>query len=153
MFTVEAKRMTPEKTAAVDRIQDLKTVLAKRRRDLTTDVRTKIRDAMSDGANECVVRDDVETSDASIQEEIGFALIGLKSETLRLIEIAIRRMDDGSYGQCLECGRQISEQRLRALPFAARCRDCEDIREKDDRRQRLLTQSRGLSLQLLDNSR
>ena len=145
--------MRPNKAADVNRRQDLKTVLANRRRDLMTDVRTKIRDARIEGANECVVRDDVETSDASIQEEIGFALIGMKSETLRLIDIAIRRMDDGSYGRCLECGANISERRLRALPFAARCRDCEDIREKDDRRQRLLTQSRGLSLQLLDNSR
>jgi len=149
----EAKHMRPNKAADVNRRQDLKTVLANRRRDLMTDVRTKIRDARIEGANECVVRDDVETSDASIQEEIGFALIGMKSETLRLIDIAIRRMDDGSYGRCLECGANISERRLRALPFAARCRDCEDIREKDDRRQRLLTQSRGLSLQLLDNSR
>jgi len=145
--------MRSNKAADVNRRQDLKTVLANRRRDLMTDVRTKIRDARIEGANECVVRDDVETSDASIQEEIGFALIGMKSETLRLIDIAIRRMDDGSYGRCLECGANISERRLRALPFAARCRDCEDIREKDDRRQRLLTQSRGLSLQLLDNSR
>jgi len=144
--------MTPEKAAVARHIQDLKTVLANRRRDLMTDVRTTIRDAMIDGANECVVRDDVETSDASIQEEIGFALIGLKSETLRLIEIAIRRMDDGSYGQCLECGSQISEQRLRALPFAARCRDCEDIREKASRSQRLLTQSRGSSFRMLDSS-
>jgi len=152
MFTMEAKRMTPEKAAVARHIQDLKTVLANRRRDLMTDVRTTIRDAMIDGANECVVRDDVETSDASIQEEIGFALIGLKSETLRLIEIAIRRMDDGSYGQCLECGSQISEQRLRALPFAARCRDCEDIREKASRSQRLLTQSRGSSFRMLDSS-
>jgi DnaK suppressor protein len=149
----EAKHMRSNKAADVNRRQDLKTVLANRRRDLMTDVRTKIRDARIEGANECVVRDDVETSDASIQEEIGFALIGMKSETLRLIDIAIRRMDDGSYGRCLECGADISERRLRALPFAARCRDCEDIREKDDRRQRLLTQSRGLSLQLLDNSR
>lgn len=144
--------MTPKKATDVYRRQDLKTVLANRRRDLMTDVRTKIRDARIDGANECVVRDDVETSDASIQEEIGFALIGMKSETLRLIEIAIGRIDDGSYGQCLECGAEISEQRLRALPFAARCRDCEDIREKADRRQRLLTQSRGSSLRLLDSS-
>ncbi len=107
---------------------------------------------MIEGANECVVRDEVETSDASIQEEIGFALIGMKSETLRLIEIAIRRLDDGSYGQCLECGGEISEQRLRALPFAGRCRDCEDIREKAVRSQRLLTQSRVSSFRLLDGS-
>jgi RNA polymerase-binding transcription factor DksA len=144
--------MTPKKAADVYRRQDMKTVLASRRSDLMTDVRTKIRDAMIDGSNECVVRDEAETSDASIQEEIGFALIGMKSETLRLIEIAIRRMEDGSYGQCLECGSEISEQRLRALPFAARCRDCEDTREKAARSQRLLTQNRGSSFRMLDSS-
>ena len=41
------------------------------------------------------------------------------------------RLDAGKYGSCLECAREISERRLRALPFAVRCQACEDCREQD----------------------
>lgn len=37
---------------------------------------------------------------------------------------ALARFDDGSYGKCLTCGREISEGRLRAIPYAARCIEC-----------------------------
>ena len=44
----------------------------------------------------------------------------------RRIDDALVRLDAGQYGSCLECAREISERRLRALPFAVRCQACED---------------------------
>jgi DnaK suppressor protein len=37
------------------------------------------------------------------------------------VEDALRRIENGSYGQCVECGQTIPEKRLEALPWAARC--------------------------------
>ena len=42
------------------------------------------------------------------------------------IEATLRRIDDGSYGDCIDCGNAISPQRLAALPTAAKCIACAD---------------------------
>jgi RNA polymerase-binding transcription factor DksA len=41
-----------------------------------------------------------------------------------MIDAALSRVADGSYGICVNCGEQISEARLEAVPHAARCRNC-----------------------------
>lgn len=66
----------------------------------------------------------------------------MQSETLTQVNEALGRLDDGTYGHCFECGEDISEARLRALPFAVRCRECEEARETADRRERLVAQRR-----------
>ena len=43
------------------------------------------------------------------------------------VDAAIRRLDDGSYGACIRCGRPIAAERLDALPWAAHCIDCQRI--------------------------
>ncbi len=40
------------------------------------------------------------------------------------IHAAIGRIDDGTYGVCLTCGKAIGEKRLQALPYAIQCMDC-----------------------------
>jgi len=70
-------------------------------------------------------------------------LIQMKSETLHKIEEALARLEEGTFGYCFECGDEISERRLRALPFAVRCKDCEEAREIAERRQRLQSQRRS----------
>ena len=91
----------------------------------------KIRDVRTEGANSPThgVLDAAETSEADIQDDIEFALIQMKAETLHKIEEALRRLEEGTFGYCFECGEEISERRLRALPFAVRCKDCEEARE------------------------
>ena len=43
---------------------------------------------------------------------------------IRMIEAALDRIRDGTFGKCVECGEAISEERLDAVPYAARCRNC-----------------------------
>ena len=43
---------------------------------------------------------------------------------------ALRRLDDGTYGSCADCGLVIPEKRLRARPEAIRCLDCQSVREQ-----------------------
>ena len=89
------------------------------------------------------VLDAVESSEADIQEDIEFALIQMKSETLNKINDALVRLEQGDYGNCFECGEEIAEKRLRALPFAVRCKDCEEAREIAEQRERQLAARRG----------
>jgi DnaK suppressor protein len=68
--------------------------------------------------------------------DLEFAPIQMKAETLDQINQALSRLDEGAYGYCLECGEEIPELRLRALPFAIRCKDCEEALEVAEERVR-----------------
>ena len=135
------------------RYTELKGMLDERRRELQAEVQGKMRGVREEGAwggklNE--VLDTVESSEADIQEDIEFALIQMKSETLNKINDALVRLERGDYGYCFDCAEEIAEKRLRALPFAVRCKDCEEARETAEKRQRQLTSRRGSSALFLD---
>ena len=49
---------------------------------------------------------------------------------LRELEAALARIGDGAYGDCIDCGREIGLERLKALPTARRCIDCQSVHEK-----------------------
>jgi DnaK suppressor protein len=100
------------------RERDLRRILHDRQREIEGDVRTRIRDARTDRASD--VFDELDHSDAAMQEEMDFALIQMKAETLARVDEALARLDAGQYGRCFECGGEIAEKRLRALPFAER---------------------------------
>ena len=135
---------TKTKGAAKNRYNELKKMLEERRRELLSEVQGRIRDVRLDGSKDRDVLDQGESSEVDIQEDIEFALIQMKSETLTKIDAALRRLEEGTYGDCFECGDQIAEARLRALPFAVRCKDCEEARETAEQRERTLAK-RGSS--------
>ena len=138
---------------ARSRYAELKQMLDGRRREIQAEVQGKMRDVREEGTwggklNE--VLDAVESSEADIQEDIEFALIQMKSETLNKINDALVRLEHGNYGYCFDCDEEIAQKRLRALPFAVRCKDCEEAREVAEQRQRQLTARRGASSLFLD---
>ena len=143
---------TKTKVAAkTSRYNELRKMLEERRRELMTAVQHKMRDVRAEGGNDRDVLDQGESSEVDIQEDIEFALIQMKSETLNKIDAALRRLEDGSYGDCFECGEEISEARLRALPFAVRCKECEEARETAEQRERMMAR-KGSSAFLFDSS-
>ena len=142
---------TTKSMAATNRRRDheLTKMLEDRRRQLVFEVQGKIRDGRRDYTKEHDVLDEGESSEVDIQEEIEFSLIQMKAETLKKIDVALRRIGEGTYGECFECGEKIPEARLRALPFAVRCRDCEEAREAVELRERM-TQRRVSSTPFVD---
>ena len=50
-------------------------------------------------------------------------------ETLREIDEALDRLEDGSFGVCQGCGEEIGEARLEALPYATLCVECKSNQE------------------------
>src|SRR6476646_5157018 len=130
---------------ARERYEELRQILEERRREILNEVQVKMRDVRAEGAlgEAQGVLDAAETSEADIQDDIEFALIQMKSETLHKIEEALFRLEESTFGYCFECGDEISERRLRALPFAVRCKDCEEAREVAERRQRQQSQRRS----------
>src|SRR4051794_34772015 len=128
-----------------DRYVELRKILEERRREMMSEVQGRMRDVRAEGAGSPTqgVLDAAESSEADIQDEIEFALIQMKAETLNKIEEALHRLQEGTFGYCFECGEEISERRLRALPFAVRCKDCEEQRETMQQRERMIAQRRG----------
>ncbi|HEV3215864.1 MAG TPA: TraR/DksA family transcriptional regulator [Vicinamibacterales bacterium] len=136
------------------RYSDLKLMLEDRRREILNEVQGKMRDQRDDTTwgkvNE--VLDAGESSEVDIQEDIEFALIQMKAETLTKINEALGRLEEGTYGYCSECGGEVSEQRLRALPFAVRCKECEEVREVAAEREKVAAQRRSGPQFFLDMS-
>jgi DnaK suppressor protein len=64
-----------------------------------------------------------------ISEDLDFALIEIQNETLAKIDDALDRLAAGDFGSCVDCGAEIPAARLEAVPFASRCRSCEERRE------------------------
>ena len=121
------------------RYSELKQMLDERRREIQAQVQGKMRGVREEGSwggklNE--VLDAVESAEADIQEDLELALVQMKSETLNKITDALTRLEQGDYGNCYECGEEIAEKRLRALPFAVRCKDCEEAKEVAERCER-----------------
>jgi DnaK suppressor protein len=147
--TTKAAKATAGKT---NRYTELKKMLEDRRRELMTEVQGKMRDVRSQEGKDREVLDQGESSEVDIQEDIEFALIQMKSETLNKIGAALRRLEENTYGNCFECGDEISEARLRALPFAVRCKDCEEARETAEQRERMMARKSGSSALFFDMS-
>ena len=61
------------------------------------------------------------------------AIEGLHAQEIRDIEAANRRLVDGRYGQCVDCGASIPFARLRAFPTAKRCLGCQEVHERSRR--------------------
>jgi len=67
--------------------------------------------------------------DAIQQQQMAIANQQQTSDMLTGIEHALRRIDDASYGECLECGEPIAYARLQVQPAASLCIDCQSARE------------------------
>ncbi len=65
----------------------------------------------------------------SFDRELSLRLLGSDQNALDLIDAAIARLADGSYGLCVTCGAKIPKSRLEAIPYAAQCVPCASQQE------------------------
>jgi len=113
------------------RQEELRRILETRRQEIQADLNARVNRGRYSAASTEVgdVVDMAESAEVDLQEELAFALIQMKAETLERTNRALRRLDAGTFGVCDSCGDEIAEARLRALPFALRCTECEERRE------------------------
>ncbi len=120
-----------------ERYEALKQMLVSRQRQLLDDLHGKIRRVRDEGAHQHRAgHNPGDPPDVEPQDDLEFALIQMKAETASKINEALVRLEEGSYGLCFECGDEIAQPRLRALPFAVRCKDCEEAVEMAQQRDR-----------------
>jgi DnaK suppressor protein len=109
-----------------ERYRVLKQMLEERRQEIHQKLKS-LRETLPAETGD--VRDAEEQSVDDFVQEVDFTLMQMKSQTLAKIDEAILRLEAGSYGLCAECGAEIAEARLAALPFAALCRNCQEAEE------------------------
>jgi RNA polymerase-binding transcription factor len=114
---------------------DLRRMLEQRRSEIEGQVQSKIR-GFRDTDNTEAQRLRTGLSDDPATEDIDFALVQMQSQTLEKIRAALARLVAGDYGLCDQCVEEIPETRLRALPFATRCRNCQETAERSEHRSR-----------------
>ena len=71
-----------------------------------------------------------ETATATLNREIDYTLGENSEQVLSEIDAALKRIDNGTYGTCATCGREIPAERLEAYPWASLCIDCKRQAER-----------------------
>jgi len=69
-------------------------------------------------------------SQFDLDSDINYSLLQGQLERLKSIEEALRKLEEGTYGYCEECGEPIPIKRLKVLPFARYCVRCQEKIEK-----------------------
>jgi DnaK suppressor protein len=116
-----------------ERYQVLKTMLEERHREIQDKLRT-LRETLP--AEVAEVKDPEEQSVNDFVRDVELALIEMTSETLGQIDEAMHKLEEGTYGICANCGAEIAEARLKAVPFATLCRVCQEAQESLQAEQR-----------------
>jgi len=71
-----------------------------------------------------------DTATETVEREIGSTLEEHDERLLVAIDAALQRIEDGTYGKCVNCGAPIPEERLEAMPWATLCIDCKRKEER-----------------------
>ena len=135
----EAKKAPVKKTAAepakhvsmADRTEILKKQLLKHRQDILAEAKREIG-KYAKGDNKQLVDtalDDGDWSVVDLSEDISLRQLSTHMENLKKIDEALRKISEGTYGICEECGEEISMERLKVMPFAIYCRDDQERKE------------------------
>jgi RNA polymerase-binding protein DksA len=71
-----------------------------------------------------------DSATATLNREIDYSLEENSEHVLGAVRQALERIENGTFGTCVRCGKQIAEERLEAIPYATRCIDCQRLAEK-----------------------
>jgi DnaK suppressor protein len=67
----------------------------------------------------------------SFDRELSWDRASVEQKVLFSIDDALKKINDGVYGQCEGCDKKINKERLKAIPYAKLCRSCKELYEKN----------------------
>ena len=110
-------------------LESVKEKLLNKKKELWHEISEDIR---KDGSAEyqdllqTISKDPGDKAMAELRESTIYLYVELKAQELESIEEALKWIETGEYGRCQDCDRWIRHARLEAVPYAVRCRDCQD---------------------------
>jgi len=110
-----------------DQVHSVARRLRARAEQLRSEIATVRRRSGEPAAGD--VSDAKDAADTAARDIVGDAEMDRDLAELRDIDLALRRLGDGSYGICIDCGEPIDPRRVVARPVAPRCVGCQAIAE------------------------
>ena len=106
-------------------LKKFKTTLAARESELEGLIRNREAAAIETSA------DALDQIQHAVERELALGTLARESSGLRETRAALRRIDDGSFGICMDCEEEINLKRLAAVPWAARCIACQERADRE----------------------
>jgi len=113
-----------------ERLDHYRQILLEQLRQHSELARGNQSDALEIAANDDGVKDVADQSVKDVSQEIEYRLSERESQLVADIDQALLRIDEGSYGVCARCGKEIPERRLDALPTARYDAECQSLIEQ-----------------------
>jgi DnaK suppressor protein len=109
----------------------LRQILMERRNEVMKEIEGLIGNRMDDEMQRRIDSAPDVGDQALLDSERGrdISILEMRNRVRQQIDEAIARLEEGSYGLCSDCGIEISEKRLKAVPFARRCVACQEKEE------------------------
>ena len=104
------------------KLEYFRNLLLEQRRQATEDIQAE-RAAAAQGGDG--VEDIGDMSESDLDRSTAFDVASRESQLVEEIDEALRRIDEGTYGQCVRCGKPIDEERLKAMPTARYDTECQ----------------------------
>ena len=111
-------------------LQDMRVRLQRRKEVLSQEIRD-VRNQLAEGQERLagIVRDTGDDAVADVQADVDHAMVGRDIQEIRDIDSALKRIETGDFGTCMDCGAPIEPERINAYPTAKRCFPCQVQRE------------------------
>ncbi|HEV8132055.1 MAG TPA: TraR/DksA family transcriptional regulator [Acidobacteriota bacterium] len=93
----------------------------------------KMQRTANDGRDETLLAETNDSGDlalSSYTKEFLYKLSNVERGQFVQIEAALRRVQEGTYGECIDCGNPLPTKRLDVIPWASRCMACQEIFEQ-----------------------
>ena len=113
------------------KLEHYRRILNEQLRQRTELARENQSDALEIAATDDGVRDVADQSVKDVSQEIEYRLSERESKAIADIDQALMRIEEGTYGVCVRCGKEIPERRLEAIPTARYDADCQSIVEQN----------------------
>jgi DnaK suppressor protein len=115
-----------------EKLEHFRQVLTKQLRQHTELARENQADALEMATTDDGVKDVADMSVQDVNQEIEYRLSERESQLVADIDQALLRIDEGTYGTCARCGKEIPERRLEALPTARYDAECQALIERNE---------------------
>jgi DnaK suppressor protein len=121
------------KMPTVKQLGELRSMLAERHQALREQIHQELLSSDEEHYIDLAgqVHDLEEESVADLLIDLGLAVIDMHINEIRDVEAALRRIDIGAFGVCIDCDDDIEVARLRAFPTAKRCLPCQENYERN----------------------
>jgi DnaK suppressor protein len=110
------------------KLESFKKRLEDRQRELRQNVTRTEQDGRA--ADMDTAQDIADRASSSYQKEFLFHQSSSERQTLQMVEGALSRIREGTFGECISCGNEINAKRLEAVPWTRYCIECQEKLEK-----------------------